>query len=258
MALQGKVVVITGASSGIGALTAQMLSQRGAVPILLARSEDKLKETAAGIPGVFGLFVCDVTDEAAVERTFAEILEQYGRIDILLNNAGYGKFAAFTEMEPGEFDAMMDVNYMGIVRCTKAVVPHMLERGSGQIVNVASMAGKIGTARAVAYTATKHAVLGFTNALRQELRKSGIIVSAVNPGPIATEFFKTADPSGNYEKSVSRIMMTPQHVSAKIVKLMDKGKEEVDLPGLAAFGIRLYGLFPRLADKLTYNAMNRK
>ncbi|WP_341348387.1 SDR family oxidoreductase [Paenibacillus sp. FSL H3-0469] len=258
MALQGKIVVITGASSGIGALTAQMLSGLGAVPVLLARSRDKLQAVAAGIQGEHGLFICDVTDEAAVKHTFAEILEQYGRIDILLNNAGYGKFAAFTEMESEEFADMMDVNYMGIVRCTKAVVPHMLTRGSGQIVNVASMAGKIGTARSVSYTATKHAVLGFTNALRQELRKSGIIVSAVNPGPIATEFFKTADPSGNYERSVSRIMMTPQHVSAKIVKLMDKGKEEVDLPGLAGFGIRLYGLFPRLADKLTYNLMNRK
>lgn len=258
MALQGKVVVITGASSGIGALTAQMLGKRGAIPILLARSEDKLKETAAGIPGVFGLYACDVTDEDQVQRTFADIFSVYGRIDILLNNAGYGKFAAFTDMEPQEFDDMMDVNYMGTVRCTKAVVPHMLERGSGQIVNVASMAGKIGTARSVAYTATKHAVLGFTNALRQELRKQGIIVSAVNPGPIATEFFRTADPSGSYEKSVARMMMTPEHVSKKIVKLIDRGKEEIDLPGFAAIGIRLYGLCPRLADKLTYNMMNRK
>lgn len=258
MVLKDKVVVITGASSGIGALTAQMLSKRGAIPILVARSEDKLKETAAGISGAFGLYTCDVRDAAAVEETFAQILATHGRIDILLNNAGYGKFAAFTEMESHEFDDMMDVNYMGIVRCTKAVVPHMLERGSGQIVNVASMAGKIGTAKSVAYTATKHAVLGFTNALRQELRKSGIIVSAVNPGPIATDFFKTADPSGNYEKSVARMMMTPEHVSSKIVKVMETGKEEIDLPGLAGFGIRLYGLFPRLADKLTYNAMNRK
>ncbi|MCE3202988.1 SDR family NAD(P)-dependent oxidoreductase [Paenibacillus sonchi] len=258
MALQDKVVVITGASSGIGALTAQMLGKRGAIPILLARSEDKLKDTAAGIPGVFGLYACDVTDEEQVQNTFADILSVYGRIDVLLNNAGYGKFAAFTDMESREFDDMMDVNYMGIVRCTKAVVPYMLERGSGQIVNVASMAGKIGTARSVAYTATKHAVLGFTNALRQELRKQGIIVSAVNPGPIATEFFRTADPSGSYEKSVARMMMTPEHVSKKIVRLIDKGKEEIDLPGFAAVGIRLYGLFPRLADKLTYNMMNRK
>ncbi|UQZ33261.1 oxidoreductase [Paenibacillus sp. PK3_47] len=258
MLLKDKIVVITGASSGIGALTAQMLSKRGAVPVLLARSEEKLKPTAAGIPGVFGLYTCDVTSEAEVKHTFAEILKVYGRIDILLNNAGYGKFTSFTDMETGEFADMMDVNYMGIVRCTKAVVPNMLERGSGQIVNVASMAGKIGTARSVSYTATKHAVLGFTNALRQELRKSGIVVSAVNPGPIATDFFKTADPSGKYEKSVARMMMTPEHVSGKIVKLMEKGREEVDLPGFAALGIRLYGLFPRLADKLTYNLMNRK
>lgn len=133
MQLKDKIVVITGASSGIGALTAQMLSKRGAVPILLARSEDKLKETAAGIPGVFGLYTCDVRDEAEVERTFGEILAVYGRIDILLNNAGYGKFAGFTEMEPHEFDDMMDVNYMGIVRCTKAVVPHMLQREAGRL-----------------------------------------------------------------------------------------------------------------------------
>ncbi|WP_150269756.1 SDR family NAD(P)-dependent oxidoreductase [Paenibacillus tepidiphilus] len=258
MQLQDKVVVITGASSGIGALTAQLLSRRGAIPVLLARSEEKLQQVAAELPGVFGLYVCDVRDEEMVNRVFADILSAYGRIDILLNNAGYGKFADFTEMESAEFDDMMDVNYMGIVRCTKAAVPHMLARGSGQIVNVASMAGKIGSSRAVAYTATKHAVLGFTNALRQELRKRGIVVSAVNPGPIATDFFKIADPSGSYEKNVARMMMTPEHVAEKIVQLMEKGKEEVDLPRLAAIGIRLYGLFPRLADKLTYNAMNRK
>lgn len=258
MNLNKKVVVITGASSGIGALTAQMLSERGAVPVLIARSGDKLKETAAGILGAYGLYICDVRDGAAVEETFASILADFGQIDILLNNAGYGKFAAFTDMTSAEFDDMMDVNYMGIVRCTKAVIPHMLARGTGQIVNVASMAGKIGTSKAVAYTATKHAVLGFTNALRQELRKSGIIVSAVNPGPIATDFFKTADPSGSYQKNVARMMMTSEYVSSKIVRLMEKGKEELDLPGLAGFGIRLYGLFPRLADKLTYNALNRK
>ncbi|WP_151737298.1 SDR family NAD(P)-dependent oxidoreductase ['Paenibacillus yunnanensis' Narsing Rao et al. 2020] len=258
MLLQDKVVVITGASSGIGALTAQLLSRQGAIPVLLARSEEKLQQVAAELAGVFGLYVCDVQDEEQVTRVFAEILAVYGRIDILLNNAGYGKFADFTEMEPAEFDDMMDVNYMGIVRCTKAVVPHMLQRGSGQIVNVASMAGKIGSARAVAYTATKHAVLGFTNALRQELRKRGIVVSAVNPGPIATNFFKTADPSGNYEKNVAWMMMAPEYVAKQIVKLMEKGKEEVDLPRLAAIGIRLYALFPRLADRLTYNAMNRK
>lgn len=258
MKLENKIVVITGASSGIGAVTAEMLAKRGAFPVLIARSEERLKHAARRIEGPHALYAADVTDGKAVEETFRQIFERHGRVDILLNNAGYGKFEGFTEMPAEEFDAMMDVNYMGIVRCTKAVVPHMLERGSGQIVNVASMAGKIGSARAVAYTATKHAVLGFTNALRQELRKSGITVSAVNPGPIDTEFFKRADPSGNYVKNVSWFMMKPEHVASRIVNMMEKGKEETDLPGLAAVGIRLYGLFPRLADRLTYKAMNRK
>ncbi|MNB71777.1 putative oxidoreductase [compost metagenome] len=258
MELKGKIAVITGASSGIGALTAQLLGSRGAIPVLLARSEEKLKEAAAGIPGPYGLHVCDVSQSRDVEITFAKIYETYGTIDILLNNAGYGKFEDFTDMPVQEFDDMMNVNYMGVVRCTKAVVPHMLECRSGHIVNVASMAGKIGTSRSAAYSASKHAVIGFTNALRQELRHSGIVISSVNPGPIETNFFKVADPSGSYVKNVGSFMMPAQYVSEEIIKLMEKGKEELDLPRLAAIGIRLYGLAPRLADRLTYNMLNRK
>lgn len=258
MKLKDAIVVITGASSGIGAETAALLSAKGAVPVLVARSRGKLEQAAGRLSGPYGLYVCDVADGEQVRRTFDEILKTYGRIDILLNNAGYGKFAALSEMEEDEFARMMDVNYMGIVRCTKAVLPSMLERRHGQIVNVASMAGKIGSAKSVSYTATKHAVLGFTNALRQELRHSGIVVSAVNPGPISTEFFDLADPTGNYVNNVRGFMMTPQYVSSRMVKLMEKNKEELDLPYIAAAAIRLYGLFPRLADKLTYGLMNKK
>ncbi|QWU15279.1 hypothetical protein SAMN04487895_10859 [Paenibacillus sophorae] len=258
MELKGKVAVITGASSGIGAFTARLLGERGAIPVLLARSEDKLKAAAEGITGEYGLYRCDVSKSEDVEETFAKIYEAYGRVDILLNNAGYGKFEGLTEMAVEEFDQMMNVNYLGIVRCTKAVVPHMLKRGSGQIVNVASMAGKLGTSRATAYAATKHAVLGFTNALRQELRHSGIIVSAVNPGPIETNFIALADPSGSYIKNLGGFIMSPQYVAERMVRLMEKGKEELDLPRLAAAGIRLYGLFPRLVDKLSYKMLNRK
>ncbi|MDT3428962.1 short-subunit dehydrogenase [Paenibacillus forsythiae] len=258
MELKGKVAVITGASSGIGALAARLLGERGAIPVLLARSEDKLKEASAEIAGEYGLYRCDVSKSDEVEETFARIFAAYGRVDILLNNAGYGKFEGITEMAVEEFEQMMNVNYLGIVRCTKAVVPHMLKRGSGQIVNVASMAGKLGTSRATAYAATKHAVLGFTNALRQELRHSGIIVSAVNPGPIETNFLALADPSGSYARNLGGFIMSPRYVAERMVKLMEKGREELDLPRLAGVGIRLYGLFPRLADKLAYRMLNRK
>ncbi|GIO33813.1 MULTISPECIES: SDR family NAD(P)-dependent oxidoreductase [Paenibacillus] len=256
--LKDKVVLITGASSGIGLLTAQMLSEKGAVPVLAARSESKLAEASGRIAGKHGIRVLDVTSEEEVRQTVEETIRDFGGIDILLNNAGYGKFEAATDMPSEEFGRMMDVNYMGTVRCTKAVLPHMLERRSGLIVNVASMAGKIGTAKSTAYTATKHAVLGFSNALRQELRGTGVAVSTVNPGPIDTPFFDIADPSGGYVSSVKWLMMKPEHVARKMVRLMETGKEELNLPLKAAAAMRLYQLFPRLSDRLTYRMMNKK
>ncbi|GIO64578.1 SDR family NAD(P)-dependent oxidoreductase [Paenibacillus cineris] len=256
--LKDKVVVITGASSGIGALTAKLAAAEGAVTVLTARSEQRLREAAEGMTGSFELRAIDVTREDQVSTTMQDIIHKYGHIDILLNNAGYGKFETITDMPAQEFGQMMDVNYMGTVRCTKAVLPSMLQREAGHIINVASMAGKIGTAKSTAYTATKHAVLGFSNALRQELRESGIRVSTINPGPIDTPFFDIADPSGGYVSNVKWLMMTPEHVARKIVKVMHTGKEEMNLPGKAAVAMRLYQMFPRLADRLTYRIMNRK
>ncbi|WP_145049699.1 SDR family oxidoreductase [Paenibacillus xylanexedens] len=256
--LKDQVVFITGASSGIGALCAQMLIEEGAIPILAARSRDKLEEIGASLNGQHELLTLDVTNDEQVQAAISNMLEKYGRIDILLNNAGYGKFAAMTDMTVQEFDEMMDVNYMGIVRCTKAVLPHMLKRGTGQIVNVASMAGKIGTAKSASYTATKHAVLGFSNALRQELRKTGVKVTTINPGPIDTPFFHRADPSGNYVNNVRWMMLKPEDVARHMVQAMKKRKEEVNLPRLASAGIWLYQLFPRLADRLSHGFMNQK
>ncbi|MDR6724931.1 short-subunit dehydrogenase [Paenibacillus amylolyticus] len=256
--LKDQVVFITGASSGIGALCAQMLIEEGAIPILAARSRDKLEEIGASLNGQHELLTLDVTNDEQVQAAISNMLEKYGRIDILLNNAGYGKFAAMTDMTVREFDEMMDVNYMGIVRCTKAVLPHMLKRGTGQIVNVASMAGKIGTAKSASYTATKHAVLGFSNALRQELRKTGVKVTTINPGPIDTPFFHRADPSGNYVNNVRWMMLKPEDVARHMVQAMKKRKEEVNLPRMASAGIWLYQLFPRLADRLSHGFMNQK
>ena len=258
MSLEGKIVVVTGASSGIGALAAQRLSERGAVVVLAARNAEKLNRVAASLAGPYRVLEMDVGSDASVKEGFNQILKEFGRVDVLLNNAGYGKFEYLDQMPVSEFAEMMNVNYIGMVRCTKAALPSMKAARSGRIVNVASMAGKIGTAKSTAYTATKHAVIGFSSALRQEVREYGITVSTINPGPIDTPFFSLADPSGGYVKNVGWLMMKPEYVAEQVVKLIIKRKEELNLPRLAAVGIRLYQLFPRFADRVSHRWMNQK
>ncbi|MDO3411059.1 SDR family oxidoreductase [Saccharibacillus sp. CPCC 101409] len=256
--LTNKIVLITGASSGIGALAARYAAERGAVPVLAARSEDKLRTAAAAVPGPHGIRLLDVGSAESVRRAVSETVEEYGRIDVLVNNAGYGLFETAEDMSLGDYEGIMNVNYFGVVRCTKEVLPIMRKQGGGQIVTVASMAGKFATAKSAGYAASKHAALGFMNSLRQELRGSGIAVSSVNPGPIDTPFFDTADPDGSYVKSVKKFILPPEKVAGQIVRIMETRKDEIDLPRYLGLLVRLYGLMPRTADKLAGRFLNLK
>ncbi|SDF12033.1 hypothetical protein SAMN04488542_1064 [Fontibacillus panacisegetis] len=258
MSLNDKVIVVTGASSGIGALAAQMLSEQGATVVLAARSVDKLQEVSTGMMGAYKLLELNVGDQHSVDSGFKQIYDEFGRIDCLINNAGYGSFQYCDEMPVEEFAEMMNVNYLGVVRCTKAVLPMMKAASSGRIVNVASIAGKIGTSKSTAYTATKHAVLGFSSALRQEVREYGITVSTINPGPIDTPFFNIADPEGHYVNNVKWFMMKPERVAKAMVAAVRTGTTEVNLPWVAGVGAKFYQLFPRLADVLSYRMLNKK
>ncbi|MFC5528519.1 SDR family NAD(P)-dependent oxidoreductase [Cohnella yongneupensis] len=258
MSLRGRVVLITGASSGIGALTAKLLAERGAIPVLTARSRDKLMQLSGVIRGEHAFYEMDVTSAEQVASVVSEVHARYGKIDILLNNAGYGEFMAFLEAPLGHFQEMMDVNYMGTVRCTHAVLPYMLQAGGGHIVNVASMAGKMATAKSTGYAATKHAVLGFTNALRRELRGSGVFVSAVNPGPIDTPFFVRADPGGTYVRNVRKYILSPDRVASAIVSVMERRKQELDLPWAAGVGAKFAQVFPRAFDAVFGKFLNKK
>ncbi|NEW08550.1 SDR family NAD(P)-dependent oxidoreductase [Paenibacillus sp. SYP-B3998] len=258
MNIKGKIVWITGASSGIGAVMAYQFSAKGAVPILTARNTDKLEEIAAGLPGQHAVYPLDVTNTEQVGDVVKLIIERYGRIDILINNAGYGIFESFVGAPFEHFEDMMNVNYLGLVRCTQAVLPHMLQAGNGHIVNIASMAGKIGSAKSTGYSATKHAVLGFTNSLRQELNGSGISITAINPGPIATPFFDKADPSGNYVKNISWFMLKPEKVVRELIDAVERNVPEKNLPFIAGVGVKLFHLFPRIFDRIATKMLNKK
>jgi len=265
---RGKVVVITGASSGIGAETARLVAERGAVPVLLARRKEKLEEIQRSIAAsgkvqahAIAIWTLDVSDSIAVERVFGEIGSKFGTVDVLINNAGFGLFRSFSEMPPEEFREMMDVNYMGIVLCTKAALPLMLRQSSGHIVNVASVAGKIATKKTAGYSATKHAVIGLSNALRMELQGSGVYVSTVNPGPIATSFFERADPNGEYMKNLGKmkgVVLRPEQVAVQILRAVEQKKAEITLPWFAAFGVKLAHLFPRLFERITARLLDKK
>jgi uncharacterized protein len=256
--LRDRIVLITGASSGIGAATARLMSERGAHVVLCARSEDKLRRVAAGLRGPHDVRVMDVREDASVEGTVAAVMERHGRIDVLVNGAGYGEFVPFLDAPLDHFRDMMEVNYLGTVRCIRAVLPHMLRAGCGHIVNIASIAGKLATAKTSGYAATKHAVLGFTNALRQELRGTGVRVSAINPGPVDTPFFDRADPEGHYVRNVRWFMLSPERVARAVVRVVERRKAELDLPWTAAAGVRLVQLFPRLTDTVLFRLINRK
>lgn len=256
--ITGKKVLITGSSGGIGAATARLFVERGATVIATGRSWDKLEQLREQLGERCITHRLDVRVDEDVNKVFQDTIQQVGGIDILINNAGYGLFDYLDEMTVEQIDALMDTNVMGVVRCTKAVLPHMKQAGSGHIINVASIAGKIPTAKSAAYTASKHAVHGFSHALRLELRGSGILVSAVNPGPVTTEFFAIADPSGQYLDNVKSFAITPERVARAIVSLAERPRMEADVPKLLGIGTQFYRAFPRLLDGIVNRLTSRK
>ncbi|HET7629185.1 MAG TPA: SDR family oxidoreductase [Bacillales bacterium] len=262
MRLTGKHVVITGASSGIGAQIALKVAGQGATPVMLARSEEKLTTVCENIKNVTGVdalpYKLDVSDASAVSAVFDRVLDRLGTIDVLVNNAGFGVFDLFHEADIDEAKRMLDVNVLGVMACTRKLLPHFLVRNSGHILNIASLAGKVATPKSAVYSATKHAVVGFSNALRLELAGTNIYVTTVNPGPVETHFFGIADPSGEYVKNVASFMLAPEQVAEKVAAAIGKRKREINVPFSMNVGARLYQMFPSVLDSLVGKWMNKK
>lgn len=185
--LKGQIALVTGASRGIGREIAWRLARADGDVILLARSEKQLGELAMEIKtaGREAMAVpTDLRDAAQVQRAIEKALRYFGRIDILVNNAGLWHYAAAHELSLDEWDEMFDVNVRGTFLTTKYVLPSMIARGRGHIVNIASVSGLIGEADASGYNATKWAVRGFSQSLLKEVRDRGIRVTVVNPGAV--------------------------------------------------------------------------
>ena len=189
MNFTGKTALVTGAAVGVGKATAIQLASYGANVVLVDRNEEALAKAKAEIPQQDRVMtvVCDVTDAEAVSACVAAAIERFGAVDILVNNAGIWRtWASFLDTSIEDWKQYIDVNVMGTVYFSKAVLPGMLERGWGRIVNVASVAGVYGNANMVHYSATKGAILSFTKALAKEVADRGVTVNSTSPGMVNT------------------------------------------------------------------------
>jgi len=188
--LQGKVAFITGGARGIGKATAIALAKEGVNLGIIARTEASLQEVAPELEA-FGVKVAvaaaDVASLAEVEAAVASITNEVGPADILINNAGTATFGSVLDMEPEEWEKMIDVNLKGTYYVTRAVLPQLLEKENGDIINISSTSGLSGAATSSAYSASKFGVIGFTESLAQEVRRNNIRVTALAPSTVATD-----------------------------------------------------------------------
>lgn len=256
MAAANRTIIITGASSGMGRLTAIKLARRGANVVLSARSAAELETLAAEIAGFGGQALAvpaDVNRQDDVDRLVAAALGRFGAIDVLINNAGFGVFDPLEQADFAEIERMMSVNYLGPVRCMQAVLPVMRRAGRGHIVNIASVAGLVSSPNTGAYSATKHALVAVSQALQAELYGSGITCSLVCPGPVDTPFFKRAD----YHKMspLARIFgrLDPDAVAEVIVEVTETRATLRTVPR----PFYLFALVSKLFPGLTRHVLGR-
>ncbi len=246
----GRVAVVTGASSGIGEATARELARRGWHCVLLARRQERLEALAAEIGGEPE--VCDVTDRAQVEKVAARVLERHPRIALLVNNAGVPGRGTFVTSEPETVERVLRTNYLGGVWCSRAYLPGLRAAAVAEdahVVNVVSVAGTIAFAPAGPYTAAKHAQLAFSRSLAATLRTERIQVHSVLPGFVETEGFK---PRSTVSSSLMRrFVIDADEVAVAIVSAVEKGKREVTIPWFPyRFASIVQALFPGLIARL--------
>lgn len=228
----GRVAIVTGASSGIGAGLAQALARRGARVALVARRRERLEQVAAGIEAEGGTALvvpCDVGRRAEVEAAAATVVEQLGRIDLLVNNAGYNRHVLFKDHDVEDVERMMRVNYMSVVWWTKAALPAMRAQGCGWIVNLSSVAGKLGQPDEAAYAATKFAVAGLSESLGYEFDPLGIHVLCVHPALVRTEMFDEAT-MARLPAGIASSFISVDQFCAGVLDALARGAYEVTVP----------------------------
>jgi short-subunit dehydrogenase len=252
----GKVVWITGASAGIGEALAYELARRGASLVLSARREPLLEQVRERCDRAQDHMVValDLSEAATLAEANASVLERFGRVDILINNSGISQRGTVAETDLEVDRRIMEVNYIGTVALTKAVLPSMLTRRAGQIVVISSLMGKIGTPLRSAYAASKHALQGFFDCLRAEVHDQGVYVSVISPGYVHTEITKNAltadgsvyDQLGDAQSKA----MSPAQFATRCADAIARRVNDKMIGGPEVWAARLAPFFPRVYDFL--------
>ena len=249
------VIIITGASSGIGAATARRLARENVCLTLAARRADRLQGVASDVEklGSEALIVpTDVTNRADIHHMVQSTLDRWGRIDVLLNDAGISYDEPLVDLEPDKIRNEVQVNLIALIECTQAVLPVMLGQKSGHIINVASIEGLVATPGSSVYCATKFGVFGFSDSLRRQLRDSGIHVSAFCPGYTPSEITPRlkAHVEGRPDAPHHPGLMPTSYVADQIARLIRHPRRMVILPRSWSVLVLVAFLFPGIADAL--------
>lgn len=253
-----RVSIITGASSGIGAATARLFASEGYKTVLAARRVELLNDLAEEIKSAGGevlVVKTDITKLDQVENLVSQTITHYGRIDILVNNAGLGRVNWLEELDPqADIAYLIQVNLVGLIQLTQAVLPYMIERQKGHIINIGSIAGLIATPTYTIYAATKYGLRGFTEALRRELSIQGIEVTGIYPGGVATEFGEKAGIKRKTRVSTPGFLrLSADYVAQTILKVVKKPKRAVIIPWLMRPLVWLSVVVPGLVDIIIKN-----
>ena len=248
---KSKTILVTGATSGVGYLIAKKLSEKGHRVIATGRNTKALSELAK-------LNMIAIQSDLSTQSGVNNLVEQLPSVDIAIFSAGIGTFEYATDLLENDLLTMLNVNVQAPMLLTKHIASQMKQQQNGQLIFIGSQAGKVATPKASVYAATKHAIIGYTNALRMELAPYNIHVTCIHPGPIDTPFIDHADQTASYRKAMKHVLLNPEKVANATIQTIGKKTREVNLPWYMGISSKLYAIAPSIVEKLGKNFFNKK
>ena len=261
MRFKNKIVVVTGASSGIGEQTCLDFAKRGADIVLLARSTSRMEAISKKIRENYQthtlVIQCDVSKKVQVLSMSKKVFDEFDHVDILVNNAGFAIFGSVKDLSIEEMEEQIKTNLFGAIYCTKAFLPQMLEQHSGHFVNVASIGASFSAPGVASYCATKYAMLGFSEGLKHELYDTGVDLTVVSPIMVRTPLFD--HPSfENFSKFSTGISLSSETVAKAIIKASNSSRLEIVVPSVARAGIWFKQTFPYFINPIVGNSFRKQ